>query len=88
MGKSSREAFRNKVQGVLGQAVDQHFRGYLRWTPSRRDSIDIVANPLELGADKRTAEYRKLRTAQKKFIKSLQGDGGTSIDEQLGFPYS
>lgn len=85
MGRPAKDGIRGKVQDVLHEAMRQHFKSYLRWM-KRGDSIQIVANPLDLQPDKRTAAYRKLLTAQKNLIESLRTGQGPDSDGQLQLP--
>jgi len=80
MGRQPKGEIESKVQDVLIRAARGHFKEYLRWI---RNGVEIVANPLNFDTDKRTVVYRKLRTAQKNFIKSLR-----TGREQLRLPFS
>jgi len=82
MGTPVKDAFRGKVREVLVQAAHRHFGAYLRWVGAAH-SIEIVANPLDLEPDKRTAVYRRLRTAQKMFIETLRSGRAADGGEQL-----
>jgi hypothetical protein len=74
MGKPARDQSISKIRDTLRAAAQSHFRQYLRWM-GRIDSVEIMANPLDLQPDKRTTAYRNLRTAQKNFIDSLKSGG-------------
>ena len=47
-----------------------------KWTTMPRHGVEIIANPLDLQPDKRTAAWRKLRSAQKDLIEGLRTGGG------------
>jgi hypothetical protein len=85
MGQQAKIKFKSKVQDVLSAAARHQFKDYLRWVQNK--GLEIVANPLEIDIDKRSAAYRKLRTIQKKFIGSLKKGGPwTGDDKQLRLP--
>jgi hypothetical protein len=86
MGPPAKDALKRRVREALSLAARQHFRQYLRWVAAV-SRIEIVANPLELEPDKRTAAYRKLKTLQKKFIDSLRTGRAADSGEQLELPF-
>jgi len=86
MGRPAKDGIRKKVQDVLREAMRQHFKSYLRWRSRGYTTIQIVANPLDLQPDKRTAAYRKLRTAQRDLIENLRTGQGPNGDGQLQLP--
>ncbi len=87
MGRQPRNEIKAKVRKVLREAASRHFKAHLRWI-GPRDRVEIVANPLELQSDKRTATYRNLLTAQKRLIESLRTGPTRDDGEQLALPYS
>lgn len=70
------------VSAVLDEATKRHFRPYLkrgRATGGVR-AWDIVNNPLDLTADRRSKEFQRLRRLQEKLIRDLKQ--GIKADEQ------
>lgn len=85
MGSPAKELMEKKVLAVLREAARRHFKPYLRWQ-SHAGFFEVVDNPLDLKPDRRTAVYRKLQSAQKRFIKRLRR-GLAAGGEQLSlFP--
>jgi len=76
MGEPAKNQSRSKIKNILREATRQNFRPYLRWTTRPRDGVGIIANPLDLKPDKRTAAWRKLRSAQRDLIEGLRTGGG------------
>jgi hypothetical protein len=85
VGRPARNEFRSKIRDVLHEAIRRHFKPYLRWM-KRGDSMQITANPLDLQPDKRTAAYRRLRTAQEDLIEDLRTEHSANSDGQLKLP--
>jgi len=86
MDEPARNELRSKVREVLRVAVRRHFKPYLRLVISR-DSVEIRNNPLDLQPDKRTAAYRRLRTAQRDLIENLRTGHGANSNGQLTLPH-
>lgn len=84
MGKPGRDEFISNIRKVLQEASRSNFNAFLRWN-GKLDSLEIVANPLDINAAKRTSAYRKLRTAQKDFIDRLKT--GRDSTGQLKFDF-
>lgn len=68
---------------MLKEASKGHFAAYLKRgrTIGGVPSWDIVNNPLDLGTDRRSKEFQKLRRLQQKLLGDLRG--GVKSIEQL-----
>lgn len=71
MGNRSRTDVETKVIQVLKLAANGSFKRYLKWEAARK-FIAFQNNPLQLGSDKRTTEFRKLEKLARGFIDSLR----------------
>lgn len=85
MGAPAKGALRSKVVDVIEKAQSFHFTKYLRLASNKR-SIDIIGNPLDIRADKRTAAYKLLRTRQAEFLAYLTPNRTSDGHEQQVLP--
>lgn len=84
---SYRGEIENKVRDVLLAASQGPFKKYLKRNKaaegrSHTPTWDIIFNPLELDADKRSAEWRRLAKQQVDFVHTLKS-GKPTIQEEL-----
>lgn len=73
MGQPGRQQLEAKVAAVLQDAAANEFEDYFTCDAS---GIRMDWNPLDLGTDKRSASYRKLKRLLEDFIERLRDGGG------------
>ena len=72
LGEPAKQGVRARVKDVLSMAAAGSFSPYIAL---RGTTVDVKSNPIELPLDRRTREYRRLRSAQEAFMADLRERG-------------
>ena len=72
MGTPARNQIVARISEILERAATSEFKEFLAWNRQQR-TLRIKANPLDFGADKQSAAYKRLLAAQGDFLKRLRG---------------